>query len=151
MAMHSLRPHSMEGHMALYKAVLHHSVNALPKWLLETLGVWVSSLNACHYCVEHHFAGLKRLLKDDAQADAIRRAIKACDLDTAPLTDLQKQAMRYAEKLTLTSSAVSQGDVEALRMIGRTASFWKSIRSQPISPTPTARCWVWVALLRATR
>jgi hypothetical protein len=25
MMMHSLRPHSMEGHMALYKYVLHHT------------------------------------------------------------------------------------------------------------------------------
>ncbi len=25
MMMHSLRPHSMEGHMAIYKYVLHHS------------------------------------------------------------------------------------------------------------------------------
>ena len=32
MMAHSLRPHSMEGHMALYKYVLHHSGNEQPKW-----------------------------------------------------------------------------------------------------------------------
>src|SRR5262249_35865642 len=37
MLAHSLRPHSMEGHMALYKYVLHHSGNATPKWFLEAL------------------------------------------------------------------------------------------------------------------
>ena len=42
MMAHSLRPHSMEGHMALYKNVLHHSRNTLPKWLLEAIGVCVS-------------------------------------------------------------------------------------------------------------
>lgn len=120
MAMHSLRPHSMEGHMALYKAVLHHSGNALPKWLLETLGVWVSSLNACAYCVEHHFAGLRRLLKDDVRANAIGRAVEARDPDAAPLTDAQKQALRYAEKLTVNPSAVSESDVAALRSAGFT-------------------------------
>ena len=36
---HSLRPHSLEGHMALYKAVLHHPRNSLPLWFLETIGV----------------------------------------------------------------------------------------------------------------
>ncbi len=51
MMMHSLRPHTMEGHMAIYKYVLHHSANTVPKWFLETLGVWVSSLNRCDYCV----------------------------------------------------------------------------------------------------
>ncbi|CAM3771893.1 carboxymuconolactone decarboxylase family protein [Deinococcus frigens] len=118
MAMHSLRPHSMEGHMALYKAALHHSGNTLPKWLLETLGVWVSTLNHCAYCAEHHFAGLRRLLNDDARADAIRGAIKARDPDTAPLTDAQRQALRYAEKLTLNLSSVSESDVDALREAG---------------------------------
>ena len=39
MLAHSLRPHSMEGHMALYKYVLHHPRNALPKSYLETIGV----------------------------------------------------------------------------------------------------------------
>ena len=43
MMAHSLRPHTMEAHMAVYKYVLHHSGNEVPKWFLETLGVWVSS------------------------------------------------------------------------------------------------------------
>ena len=59
MTIHSLRPHTLEGHMALYKAVLHHSGNQLAKSLLETLGVYVSILNCCDYCRDHHFAGLK--------------------------------------------------------------------------------------------
>ena len=71
MMMHSLRPHSMEGHMAIYKYVLHHRDNTIDKWFLETLGVWVSALNDCDYCVEHHFAGLKRLLNDDKKSDQI--------------------------------------------------------------------------------
>ena len=44
MMAHSLRPHTMEGHMAIYKYVLHHSNNTVPKWFLETIGVWVSLL-----------------------------------------------------------------------------------------------------------
>lgn len=66
MMSHSLRPHTMEGHMAIYKNVLHHTGNTLPEWFLELIGVWVSALNECDYCVEHHFAGMKRLLGDDA-------------------------------------------------------------------------------------
>ena len=33
MMVHSLRPHTLEGQMAIYKNVLHHT--SLPKWLLE--------------------------------------------------------------------------------------------------------------------
>ena len=65
LAIHSLRPHTLTGHMALYKNVLHNSNNEIPKWFLESLGVYVSKLNNCNYCAEHHFAGLKRLLDND--------------------------------------------------------------------------------------
>ena len=36
---HSLRPHTLVGHMTLYKNVLHSSNNTLPKWYLEAIGV----------------------------------------------------------------------------------------------------------------
>jgi len=118
MMAHSLRPHSMEGHMVLYKNVLHHSGNSIPKWFLETIGVWVSSLNACNYCVDHHFAGLQRLLGDDAKSAGIRAAIDARDIAAAPLDDAQKQAVVYAQKLTLTPQEMVEADVQALRSAG---------------------------------
>jgi alkylhydroperoxidase family enzyme len=52
MLAHSLRPHTMQGHMTLYKYVLHHPRNTLPKHYLETIGVYVSLLNRCEYCVD---------------------------------------------------------------------------------------------------
>ncbi|OED49725.1 alkylhydroperoxidase [Rhodobacteraceae bacterium (ex Bugula neritina AB1)] len=118
MMVHSLRPHSMEGHMALYKNVLHHSGNQVPKWFLEVLGVWVSSLNDCGYCVEHHFAGLQRLLGDEARGLAIRAAIEARMPETAPLEPAQILAMGYARKLTEAPASVSEDDVAALRAAG---------------------------------
>ncbi|MGR3758924.1 carboxymuconolactone decarboxylase family protein [Roseobacteraceae bacterium NS-SX3] len=118
MLVHSLRPHSMEGHMALYKNVLHHTGNTVPKWFLEVLGVWVSSLNDCAYCVEHHFAGLQRLLGDEARARAIRAAIEAQDPEAAPLEAREKAAMAYARKLTEAPGDVAQGDIQGLRNAG---------------------------------
>jgi uncharacterized peroxidase-related enzyme len=118
MMMHSLRPHTMEGHMAIYKYVLHHKDNEIPKWFLEVLGVWVSALNTCNYCVEHHFAGMKRLLGDDPRSDAIRAAIEARDVDAAPLDDSQKAAMRYAQMLTQDPAALQKDDIETLRAAG---------------------------------
>ena len=118
MMSHSLRPHTMEGHMALYKNVLHHTGNTLPEWFLELIGVWVSALNECDYCVEHHFAGMKRLLKDDARADTLREAIEDGDVDVAPLTDAEKMALGYAAMLTLTPSKVPEEAIKALRSVG---------------------------------
>ncbi len=118
MMAHSLRPHTMEGHMVLYKNALHHSANTLPKWFLETLGVWVSSLNGCDYCVEHHFAGLARLLNDDARAARIRAAIEERDIGALPLEGPQKMAMLYAQALTETPAEVVEPMVTGLRAGG---------------------------------
>lgn len=120
MMAHSLRPHTMEGHMAIYKHVLHHSCNTLQKWFLELIGTWVSALNECDYCVEHHFAGMKRLLDDDARADELREAIENGDVDVAPLSDAEKMALGYAAMLTLTPTRINQEIIEALRDVGFT-------------------------------
>ncbi len=118
MMSHSLRPHTMEGHMAIYKYVLHHTGNTTPKWFLELIGVWVSALNECEYCVEHHFAGMKRLLEDDTRAAELYEAIKDGDVDVAPLSDSQKMALGYAAMLTLTPPAVNEDIINALRSVG---------------------------------
>ena len=120
MMMHSLRPHSMEGHMAIYKYVLHHRDNTIDKWFLETLGVWVSTLNKCDYCVEHHFAGLKRLLNDDAKANQIRSSIDTNKIENAPLENRQKTAMEYARKLTNNPGSIREENIEKLRADGFT-------------------------------
>ena len=118
MMSHSLRPHTMEGHMAIYKYVLHHSNNQIPKWFLEVLGVWVSWLNNCNYCVEHHFGGMKRLLADDVRSDLIREAIEQEDISNAPLDLQQKKAMDYAKILNNTPADLREHHIEELRAVG---------------------------------
>ena len=118
MMIHSLRPHTMDGHMAIYKYVLHHTSNTLPKWYLETIGVWVSALNHCDYCVEHHFAGLKRLMVDDQRADALRAAIELRNIDAAPLNETQKLGLVYAQQLTVSLATLTEDIVIQLRSAG---------------------------------
>ena len=117
MLAHSLRPHSMEGHMALYKYVLHHPGNTLPIVFLETVGVYVSSLNRCAYCVEHHFAGMSRLLGDDVRAAAVRDALEARKPGDA-FEGFELAALEYAGKLTIAADTVAEKDIEALRRAG---------------------------------
>ena len=100
MLAHSLRPHSMEGHMTLYKNVLHHAANQMPKWFLESLGIYTSRLNGCAYCVDHHTAGLERLLHDGARAVAIGAALEDGSFDTV-FDAAQIAALHYTRTLTL--------------------------------------------------
>jgi len=118
MLAHGLRPHSMEGHMTLYKNVLHHTGNTIPKWFLEALGVWVSALNKCDYCVEHHYSGMKRLIGDDLKSEAILAAARAGEMADAPLDAAQLLAMAYGRVLALAPAEVSQAMVAGLREAG---------------------------------
>ncbi len=113
MLVHSLRPNTMEGHMAIYKNVLHHSENTFPKWYLETIGVYVSMLNACEYCVAHHFAGLQRLLQDNTKANEIQQGL--VNKTFKGLTPIYVEGLKYAEKLTLYPSTLEKKDIEKLK------------------------------------
>ena len=117
MLAHSLRPHSMVGHMALYKNVLHHRGNTIPKWFLEAIGVYTSLLNRCAYCVEHHSAGLARLLRDGSRSEAIRSALENEDLSAA-FDAAQVAALAHVAKLTRKPAEVEAGDIAALRVAG---------------------------------
>jgi uncharacterized peroxidase-related enzyme len=114
MMAHSLRPHTMEGHMAIYKNVIHHPRNTLPKWLLEAVGVYVSLINKCDYCIEHHYAGMRRLLNDDERSSEIRTALEAEDPERA-FGGRELAALGYAAALTRTPTDISPEDLDALR------------------------------------
>ena len=117
MLAHSLRPHTMQGHMTLYKYVLHHPRNTLTKVYLETIGVYVSSLNDCEYCVEHHFAGMARLLGDAARSNEIRQALDNQRPEDA-FNGAELAGLQYAAKLTLAPGDLIEDDIDLLRMAG---------------------------------
>ncbi len=114
LSIHSLRPHTLIGHMSLYKNVLHNSNNTLPKWYLETLGVYVSQLNQCNYCVDHHAEGLKRLLNDETRF----QEILTCLLNDEIQQHFKYQylaGLQYAKKLTLSHPTITESDIHGLR------------------------------------
>jgi len=117
MKAHSLRPHTMEGHSALYKSVLHHTGNTLPGWFLEALGIYTSMTNRCDYSVAHHYAGLKRLVGDGPKADAMFRALQAGRPEDA-FAGKQLALLRYLRKLTEAPGRMEKGDVDAARAAG---------------------------------
>ena len=117
MLAHSLRPHTLEGHMTLYKHVLHHSANTLEKSYLETIGVYVSMLNDCSYCVNHHFAGLARLLKNETRATEIHQALED-DEPSRCFAGKELAGLVYAAQLTLDPASLDAHSIEELRQSG---------------------------------
>jgi len=119
---HSLRPHTLQGHMTLYKSVLHHSGNSLPKWFLESIGVLVSKLNGCNYCAQHHAAGMQRLVGEDSTLGGVFFENCMIELESTrpgePFTPSQQVALVYARKLTVNPGGICSSDVEAMRGAG---------------------------------
>jgi len=113
---HSLRPHSLEGHMALYKAALHHPRNKLPTWFLESIGVLVSLLNNCAYCARHH--GVGRLLQKENKHYGEYRAQLDQEQPGEPFTVAEQAALAYARKLTLDPGGIGQADIDAMKATG---------------------------------
>ena len=116
MMAHSLRPHTMTGHIALYKNVLHNSNNTLPKWYLETIGVYVSILNGCDYCIDHHFEGLKRLFANNTKSNELKKGLKTETFNMI-LEEKYVEGLRYAKKLTNSLDTLRFEDVERMKSV----------------------------------
>ena len=117
MKAHSLRPHTMHGHIELYRSVLHHPDNTLPSWFLEMVASYTSIKNDCAYSLTHHFANARRLFGDDARADAILQALRAGAPEQV-FDGKELELLRYAAKLTTNVGQMERSDVDRLRASG---------------------------------
>ena len=117
MRVHSHRPHTMLGHLALYKSVLHNSENILPLWFLETVGVYTSLLNSCDYSYTHHCSNMRSLLKNDEYADLIEGALNRKTPEEA-FSGKELVLLQYTFKLTTNPGDITFKDVENLKSKG---------------------------------
>lgn len=116
LSIHSLRPHTLSGHMSLYKNVLHHTDNTFDNWFLELLGTYTSYLNKCDYCFEHHFTGMTKFLNNSERAQQLRNSIFNDDF-TKLLTEKEIGLALYTKKLTRTPDKILKEDIDKLRSI----------------------------------
>ena len=117
MRAHSLRPHTMMGHIALYKAALHHPDNVLPEWFLEAVGTYTSILNGCDYSLAHHSHNARTLLGGGEKGEAAIASLK----ERAPERTFSGKylvLLRYVEKLTTSPAEMNKSDIETLRDAG---------------------------------
>jgi uncharacterized peroxidase-related enzyme len=113
----SLRPRTIEGHMMLYKTVMHSPDNTLPFWFLEVIACYTSIKNECKYSLTHHFMNVKRLVDDDKRSDVIFAALKA-DQPERCFAGKQLALLQYAAKLTTQVASLEYSDIESLKAAG---------------------------------
>jgi uncharacterized peroxidase-related enzyme len=88
----------------------------LPKWYLESIGVYVSLLNNCDYCIDHHFEGLKRLLNDDNKSNQIKDGLITGSFKSI-FEKKYVEGLNYAKKLTKALETVRIEDVQQLKSV----------------------------------
>ncbi len=110
---HSLNPPSLEAHCALYTQAMHRP-SPVSRAEREMVGVCVSRINGCAYCLQHHAVGLERLLPLDRKA--IADELKSGDV--SGLSARERAMVEYATKLTSAPASMGAGDVGALRQAG---------------------------------
>ncbi|MBX2884388.1 MAG: peroxidase-related enzyme [Granulosicoccus sp.] len=117
MRAHSLRPHTMKGHVTLYRSVLHHENNTLPFWFLEIVASYTSHLNQCEYSFSHHFTNAVNLMNDRERSDKILAAFEARAPERV-FSGKELAFLKYTEALTVDVANIDRTIFDQMKEVG---------------------------------
>lgn len=117
MRAHSLRPHTMKGHVTLYRSVLHHENNTLPFWFLEVVASYTSFLNNCSYSFSHHFTNAVNLINDQEKSDKIMAAFEARQPEQV-FSGKELAFLQYTEALTVNVASIERAIFDQMKAVG---------------------------------
>ncbi len=109
---HSLNPEALSSHLELYMTIMFGR-SGLSRAEREAIAVVVSANNDCAYCVHHHAEALRRYIKDE---EILSMLMTADGLET--LEPRLSNIVRHAEKLTTAPGAMTESDLDELRVVG---------------------------------
>ena len=102
----------LDAFTALYNDLML-AESGLSKLEREMIAVVVSSINKCFYCLTAHGAAVRQLSSDPALGEMMVMNWRATDLDAR-----QSAMLTFAEKLTVDSARIVEGDRQTLRDVG---------------------------------
>jgi len=112
MKIHSLNPDAMKKHMDLYLSIMFSSSD-LSREDCELIGVVVSTIDCCEYCINHHAEVLNHYWKNE---EKIQKLLK--DYQTVDLSDKKRRMLNYVFTFTNTPYDIKKVDVKVLRKSG---------------------------------
>ena len=99
------RPEVLRTFLAFYATV----GRTLDRRIYEMVYIRVSSINQCHYCLQHHLASSKRVGLTQNDWLALKNG------DNSSFSPKEQAALKFAEKLTRESFNIRDADIEALK------------------------------------
>jgi uncharacterized peroxidase-related enzyme len=108
----SLNPAALGNHVDLYMTLMFGK-SGLSRLEREAVAVVVSANNECEYCVNHHTEALRHFLDDE---EILNMLATADGLET--LEPRLSNIVRHAEKLTSAPGAMTESDLDELRVEG---------------------------------
>jgi uncharacterized peroxidase-related enzyme len=108
----SLNPPTVLSHMNLYKDIMFGQ-SSLKRYQREMIGVVVSSINQCAYCVRHHREALNHYWKDYARIDLLIQ-----QNDTFQLSEQDKALCKFTRDITLNPELSTLLKIDKLRSQG---------------------------------
>lgn len=111
MKIHSLNPRAMEDHFELYKTIMFRK-SELSRTLREMIGVLVSAINECEYCIEHHCVPLRTMNVENDIIAALSRGEIPGELD-----EKNQSILYFSKKLTLQPKKNKEA-IEVLKKVG---------------------------------
>jgi len=112
MRIHSLNPKAMKKHMEFYLSIMFNKSN-LSREEREIIAVFVSSLNNCKYCIDHHAEALNFYWRDRKRITIFLKDYKKADLSKKEIAMLD-----YVSILTKEPYNTRKKDIEKLRKVG---------------------------------
>ena len=108
---HSLHPETLRDHAELYKTLMFGK-GGLSRPEREMIGLIVSAVNHCYYCLRHHAVSLGRLTERTRPgfAEGVER-----DFASADMTPRERAISDYVVKLTLTPWEMRRSDLQPMR------------------------------------
>ena len=99
------RPEMLKNFLGFYASV----GRSLDRKLYELIYIRVSTINGCRYCLQHHLASSKRVGLTADDWSALKQG------NYSHLTEKERTALTYAEKLTRSPHDVSEADFSELK------------------------------------
>jgi uncharacterized peroxidase-related enzyme len=110
----NLNPNAMSSHLDLYMSIMFGE-SGLSRAEREAIAIVVSATNECEYCVKHHTEALSRYIKDE---EFLQTLALADGLEV--LEPRLGNIVIHAEKLTSAPAAMTESDLDPLRIEGLT-------------------------------